>query len=539
MRKALGGLAWLVVSIGVASGSDVGRVGRGEAAFLDFLEARDAVAVIESGLHDRFQGKDLAAWKRLVAEGQRALNVDLDALSPAALQPADSRAVAAMRKSLETLESDQTTAGVRDLACKDAGRRDLDYAALRAALVSCTAEIGGKLAYGGGTLARSTALQMLHVVDEPARRKALFDAFLPLWTALNGRNEADSPYRRMIALAAADAGKHGSEIEAAAKAIGVETAVVERWLVEILDAWRQASRPQMVEPWDYRHSNSAADRQLAAKIPAEALLPANQRFYRDLGADLGTLGVVFDLAPRPNKSPLAYTDFLTRGRSVNGQWRASVARVVGTYPSGGLSSLNELVHESGHAVHVSAVRNRPAYLDWPDSLFTEAFADVPSWSVYEPAWQRRYLDVEVPEAVSLRALFSDVMLDVAWALFELRMLRDPAADPNAVWTDITSRYLRVVPHPEIPWWAVRVQLVGTPGYMVNYGLGAVLTAEMRARTIEAVGPFDAGNGAWYGWLGDRLLEFGSERDTRSLMQALLGRPVSPEALLRQVRRCRD
>ena len=61
-------------------------------------------------------------------------------------------------------------------------------------------------------------------------------------------------------------------------------------------------------------------------------------------------------------------------------------------------------------------------MDWPDTLFTEAFADVPSWSVHEPAWQRRYLGAEVAEAVSLRALFSDVMLDVAWSLFEMRML---------------------------------------------------------------------------------------------------------------------
>ena len=67
------------------------------------------------------------------------------------------------------------------------------------------------------------------------------------------------------------------------------------------------------------------------------------------------------------------------------------------------------------------------------------------------------------------------------------MLRNPGADPNAVWTGITSRYLRIVPHVEVPWWAMRVQLAGNPGYMVNYGLGAVLTAEIRARTAEAMG----------------------------------------------------
>ena len=49
--------------------------------------------------------------------------------------------------------------------------------------------------------------------------------------------------------------------------------------------------------------------------------------------------------------------------------------------------------------------------------------------------------------------------------------RSREADPNAVWTDITSRYLHVIPHPELAWWAVRVQLVDKPGYMVNYGLG--------------------------------------------------------------------
>ena len=56
-------------------------------------------------------------------------------------------------------------------------------------------------------------------------------------------------------------------------------------------------------------------------------------------------------------------------------------------------------------------------------------------------------------------------------LFELRMLREPSADPNVEWTQITNRYLHIVPHPDWPggpceynWWT-------RPGYMVNYGLG--------------------------------------------------------------------
>jgi hypothetical protein len=532
---------WLLglASAAALAGTPVSRpLSAAEQSFLEYLDARGAVAFIESGKTDRFEGRNLRTWKQLLRDRRRLLDSELARAASGRLAADDRRAAEAMRRSLEVLDAGDPSAGARAQACADAQRRDLDLDAMRAALVSCFVEYGNHLRFEGTTIDRDTALQLLHVIEEPVRRKALFDAFAPLWTALNGRNEPDSPYRRMIAMAALDAARRGSEIDAAARAIGVGTAGIEQWLVQALEAWRDASPPQRVEPWDYRYLNGAANRQLEATIPPESLLPANQRFYRDLGADPAALGVVFDLAPRPDKSPLAYTDFLSRGRLEGRQWQRPRARVVGTYPTGGLFSLNELVHENGHAVHVSAIRTRPAYMDWPDTLFTEAFSDVPSWSVHEPAWQRRYLGAEVPEAASLRALFGNVMLDVAWALFEIRMLHDPLADPNVVWTDITSRYLHVVPHPEVPWWAMRVQLASDPGYMVNYGLGAVLTAEMRARTIEAIGPFDAGNAAWYAWLSEQLLRFGSERDTRSLMTALLGRPVSPAALLRQVERCR-
>ena len=128
------------------------------------------------------------------------------------------------------------------------------------------------------------------------------------------------------------------------------------------------------------------------------------------------------------------------------------------------------------------------------------------------------------------------MLDVAWALFECRMLRRPAADPNAIWTDITSRYLHIVRHPEISWWAIRGQLVDAPGYMVNYGLGSVLTADIRERTREVLGPFETGNPQWYSWTSEHLLRFGEELDTSSLLKQFLGRPVSPQALLDQIRR---
>ncbi len=296
------------------------------------------------------------------------------------------------------------------------------------------------------------------------------------------------------------------------------------------------SGPDPIEPWNYRYVNGVAERQLESSIPREALQPLSQRYYADLGLDLAASKVIYDLAPRAGKAPLAYTDYVRRGRVVRGEWQPTIVRVSASYGRGGLGLLNELVHENGHAVHMLALRTRPAFMDLGDPIFYEAFADVPSWNVYEPEWQRKYLGKSVSEADAMRDLYAGVMLDVAWALFDQRMLRAPDSDPNAVWTEITSRYLHVKPHPELAWWAVRVQLVDMPGYMVNYGLGAVITADIRHRIQERLGTFAAGDPRWFGWLSAHLLASGEEYETAQLLRKFLGRPVSPEALLAQLHR---
>jgi len=239
---------------------------------------------------------------------------------------------------------------------------------------------------------------------------------------------------------------------------------------------------------------------------------------------------------RPGKAPLAYADFVRTGRWQGGAWREAIARVSANVEHGGLFVLNEIVHEDGHAVHMEAVRTRPAFFDLGDDLYLEAFADVTSWNVADPRWQQRYLGQSVDEHDSLRALFGNVMLDVAWGLFEARMLRAPAADPNAVWTEITSTYLNVRPHPELSWWALRVQLVDVPGYMINYGLGAILTADIRAQTRSAIGEFSAGNPRWYRYTSRALLRHGAAIETPALLRQFLGRPVSDAALLREIAR---
>jgi hypothetical protein len=508
-----------------------------EQAYADFNDAYGAVSLIDSDpgrYAEGYAGRRREAWEKIYIARRAQLLEGLQAFGVAGLDSGDARAVSVMRSAVE--ESDATPVSFAPAGhCQDAQRPVLPLPALQQALYACFAELGNQLQFESATLTRVAAFELLTRIEEPQRRAALFRAFQPLWQALNGDGGPGSPYRRMIRMAAGDARHSGSPIDAAARTVGVSTAETERWLEQILDAWRQVSDGPL-EPWDYRFTNGAGERALAVAIPREALLPLNERYFRDLGLDVRQSAVMFDLDPRPGKAPLAYTDYVRRGRLIEGVWLPTLVRVSASYEQGGIGPLNELVHETGHAAHMLALRTRPAFMDLGDPIFYEAFADVPSWSVYEPAWQQKYLGRSADTSAALRALYSSVMLDVAWALFDLRMLRDADADPNVVWTGITSRYLHVKPHPELAWWAVRVQLVHKPGYMVNYGLGAVITADIRERIAEQLGPFTSGEPRWYGWISAQLLERGEEQETAELLRRFLGRPVSPQALLRQVRR---
>ena len=508
-----------------------------EASYADLADSYGVISTIDSGLFATYQGKDRAAWERVYGEKRKQLVQKLSKISTSGLSPLDARALDVMNRHLRDDFPEQfRDENAPPEHCQDARRQNLSMASLEGALSACFTELGNNIEFEGQRVTRVSALGMLEEINEEERRKKLFYAMEPLWNAVDGKHDAASPYRRLLPLVVSAADGHGTWIDAAAKTIGVSPLEVEHWLEQILDTWRQVDGGEMDEPWNYFYRGGEASRLLSRVTPKDSFVSVNQRYYHDLGADLQQLGVLYDLEARPGKAPLAYTDYVTRGRLVEGKWRPTVVRISGSYATGGLGLLNELVHENGHAVYMMAIHVRPAFMDVSGELFDEAFADVPAWNTYQPAWQRKYLGQAAPEAASLRNLFSSVMLDVAWALFECRMLRTPAADPNAVWSEITNRYLHIVRHPEISWWAVRGQLVQMPGYMVNYGLGSVLTADIRQHTREALGPFETGNPQWYSWTSERLLRFGEELDTPTLLRQFLGRPVSLQPLLDQILR---
>jgi len=64
----------------------------------------------------------------------------------------------------------------------------------------------------------------------------------------------------------------------------------------------------------------------------------------------------------------------------------------------------------------------------------------------------------------------------------------------------------------------------------------MLIAAIRARTRELHGPVSTGDTTWYGWIAPRLFRFGLERPSREVIEEFLGGPVTPAAILADMRR---
>jgi hypothetical protein len=513
-----------------------------ESLYADLRDIRDRIDVtLASGTanHPASSIGDYNDIRRKVA-GRLA---DIDS---AALPAADARALGVMRRTLVRdldslpLPRAAVSAPAKPACSFDPGavaRLENGLDSLRARIYACYAWAQSHVIVGTDTLDRLSVLAALGRTENSDRRRALFLALDPVWRSMNGDNGATSPYRRLIR----DEVRRRNGAAAAAldqaRASGVPPDSLEHWLRSILLAWRDATADSMTEPWDWYYQTGRASRALSARISGARLTELNRAVYRSLGADLDSLRVHYDLAPREGKTPVAYTTFGARPRLMNGHWRPAEPWVFATYRTGGLDNLNELLHETGHAIHIAAIRTRPAFADWPDSdPFTEAVADFMALEVYEPGWQQRWLSDSVPLAEGLRGRYSGVVMDVTWALFEIEMQRDTTADPNLVWTRLTRDNLHIRPHPELSWWAMRGQLIDAPGYMMNYAAGAILIAAIRARTRELHGPFTRGDATWYGWIAPRLYRFGLERPTREVIEEFLGGPVSPAAILQDMKR---
>ncbi|HYH92992.1 MAG TPA: hypothetical protein VD763_07520 [Candidatus Saccharimonadales bacterium] len=458
---------------------------------------------------------------------RRAFAASLDRVAVPDGDSVAAAGLATIRAALPTLDEYVPVAGIDSPID---GGADPELAAFAAATLEAYGEAASAIRIGEETIDRLTAFGRLATTPDDGERRAIFEAMAPVWRAIAGDGADTTPYRRIVAGSAARWARDGSVIDANAAVLGIEPGRLEPMLESILRAGRRlletVTDGTPIEPWDYRFVIGAAERALGPLVPLDRLQAINDAHLRALGADPLALGIRYDVAPRPGRPviPLAFTV---------GVGIPAVPWIFATYREGGLGNLAELLHESGHAIHMAAIRTRPCFAEAPadHAAFFEAIADVIGWDTGEPAFQRQHLGAAVDHEVARLDRYGHVLLDVCWALFEIALHRDPTLRPNDVWTRITHDGLGIVAHPEWSWWAVRGQLVEAPGYLANYALSAIAAAAIRARLRSIRGDWSTGDPGWYPYVAKRLLRSGAERAPGELLERFLGRPLTADALL--------
>jgi hypothetical protein len=481
----------------------------------------------------------LTAWgERLSAESRgdlaaddpypamrRAFDAALAAFPRSTLDGVEAAGFDTIESALEYMDDTILVEGLRrDAEADDAA------AALRRATYEAYGDATGDIRVDGRSIDRLTAFSIQATSADPARRRAVFEAMAPMWRAVDGDGDGDSPYRRIVRASADRWAREGSVIDVNAAGLGIEPRDFEPMLEQALSAGRRAlaevAGDAPIEPWDYRYVVGEAERTLATAIPVERLQPINDAHLRALGADPAILGIEYDIHPRPGRPAIPVAFAVGVGIPAR-------PRVFATYAEGGVGALAELLHESGHAVHYAAIRTRPCFAEPPaeQAAFFEAIGDLIGWDANDPGFQQHHLGTSVEPPVARLDRYGAVLLDVCWALFEIEMHRSPDRRPSDVWTEITADGLGIAAHPEWSWWAVRGQLIDLPGYMANYALAAIAVAALRARIRELRGDWSRGDPGWYADVADRLLRFGGERRPADLIRELLGGPLTVEPLL--------
>lgn len=502
-----------------------------------YLAARDAFGHL---LVERTRGHEVAALETTYAGRRRDVDRLLVGIRPAPDEEALVRAIRGTLSWFDEYEAidDGGTATADAAGTAGPETEPAEIAALRRATMTAYGEAGDAIRVGDEVLHRLAAFDRLAIEPDEGRRRQVFEAMAPVWQAVDGDGGPDSPYRRLLRSSAARWAREGSPIERNAAAVGMDPATLVASLEALLGAWREVVGPGTVEPWSHRHRTGSLARRLADAVPLDRLQEINDAHLASLGAAPAGLGIRYDIVPRPGRpiAPFAFTiaDRVPR-RLADGTWQPTAPWVFATYTTGGLGNLNELLHESGHAIHYAAIRERPAFFEplVDDGGFVEGIGELVGWDADEPAFLARHLGAEAGLRESRLGRYGPLMLDVCWTLFEIELHRHPDRVPNEVWSEITERGLGIAPHPEWSWWAVRAQLIDAPGYLANYVLAGLVAAALRARIRAIRGDWLAGDGdpGWYGFVSERLLRFGAGRPAGRVLTDLLDGPLTAEPLL--------
>ncbi|MFM7273229.1 MAG: hypothetical protein ACKO4A_05140, partial [Gammaproteobacteria bacterium] len=221
----------------------------------------------------------------------------------AALQAGEGAAVQRMRAAFAEgdleLPPIAAATGVPPPDCGTPFPPDATLAQMRARTYACYSRAATTIRVEGGLSDRLSVLREVALTEDPARRRALYEAMRPMFRTINGDGGPESPFRRMQPLVAAEWRAGRSPVEANLRALGLDPRLLEDWLLQILEAWRALPPGGELAPWDYEYAGNPVERRLGGRVAPDQLRRINDAFHAILGADPFALGIRYDIERRP------------------------------------------------------------------------------------------------------------------------------------------------------------------------------------------------------------------------------------------------
>jgi len=307
-----------------------------------------------------------------------------------------------------------------------------------------------------------------------------------------------------------------------------------------------------IEPWDMAYlteqaSSGELDKWLAP-LAADSALDFARFFYAGLGFSIDSLGFTMDLYPRPGKNTHAFTMGVVfpqvddQGNLLSTP-KPDIRFLANLKQPVHWADISTVIHELGHAVHASQVRQPVGVFRDFGSVGTEAIA----MTMERMAASSEFLGdtlshLSGASSAQLKPVLSHaaaagkfqqaymIVRQIFFSDFEIEMYTHPDADYREIWSRLYQEYYGVnVPLANADWDVEHFLMA--PIYVQNYSIGLLMVEQLYASMLK-----DFGTSYRSTALGDKLSKIyfgqGTEFNYLELVKRFTGKPLSSEDALK-------
>jgi oligoendopeptidase F len=298
---------------------------------------------------------------------------------------------------------------------------------------------------------------------------------------------------------------------------------------QLLQEWTKRLNVSQIESWDLYYVQGDILEKLSPYFPKEKQMLLLKETMKDIGIDLDSIPIKYDIEPRPGKSQLAYSFAIHTPDDI---------RILANIDKG-INYCGTMFHETGHSVQ-SVFINQPSYLlrEYTAGCFNEGMAQIIAGFLYQPEWLKKYTKIPDELIKKIKKMKrEDELLSLRSSLlrlnFEYQAYLNPTQDLNKLYWNLYEKYVLLPGHPEIYSWSSLIYYTTHPVYLQNYLLADLIQAQTFAYLKSKNGSM-VSNPKIKEFLLENYFKPGASISWDILVEKATGEPLSPKYLFQEI-----